>query len=495
MAERKAGIKAMKLTYQRVIDFLWLGLVASLPVTSFPIVARIMHTSSVAPASLIFLVLLVLLGLPVYLRREGRFPFQTKIILVFFIIALISTSLSVFYLIPSYKGNDLTSAVLEGVTNLTVGFFFYLITVISPNSQEKVQKTLRVINWSGLVMVVWSLLFMAIILLAPREIKIPFRAIQSFFSTTSLHAHRALGFTSEPSWLAHILNMVFLPYWIGATLSNFSAHRKKVWRLSFENLLMVGGVITLIATASRAGWVAFFLVMAFLFIKLNVWLLKKISRRWATRRLRVVLNVLMIIIVVIVYLGIVFGSIFVLSKVDSRMADVFSVDTLKQGGLIKYFDTLQFGERVTYWQTGWRIFNIYPVMGVGLGNAGFYFQELLPDSAWQLAEVRALVYRSEGLMNVKSIWMRILAETGIIGFALFCVFLLASGLTAQKLLSSDLSMHKSIGWMGILMLIAFIIEGFSLDSFALPYIWFTTGLVAATWRWTFNEDEGKNGSL
>lgn len=476
----------MRFTYQKILDYLWLGLVASLPVTSFPIVAKIMHTSSVAPASLIFLVLLILLGLPVYLRRNGRFPFQTKIVLLFFIIALISTSLSYFYLIPSYKGNDLVKAVLEGVANLTVGFFFYMITVINPNSQEKVQKTLRVINWSGLIMIAWSLLFLAIIMLAPREIKIPFRAIQSFFSTTSLHTRRALGFTSEPSWLAHIINIVYLPYWIGATISKFTAHSKKVWKLSFENMLLAGGVITLIATASRAGWVAFFLVMAFLFIRLNVWLLKRISRRWATRRFRVVLNVLMIIVVVVVYLVIVFGSIFVLSKVDSRMADVFSVETLKQQGLIKYFDSLQFGERVTYWQTGWRIFNNYPILGVGLGNAGFYFQELLPDSAWQLTEVRDLVYRSEGLMNVKSLWMRILAETGIIGFALFSVFLLASGLTAKKLLSSDSSMHRSIGWMGILMLIAFIIEGFSLDSFALPYIWFTTGLVAATWRWTFN---------
>jgi hypothetical protein len=49
---------------------------------------------------------------------------------------------------------------------------------------------------------------------------------------------------------------------------------------------------------------------------------------------------------------------------------------------------------------------------------------------------------------------------------------------------SPIPMKRVIGWMGISMLIAFIVEGFSVDSFALPYLWFTMGLVAASWRWT-----------
>ncbi len=485
----------MKLTYQRIIEFSWLGLVALLPISSFPLVAKVLHTSSVAPASIIFLMLLIGLWLPVYLKRDGKFPFQTKIVLFFFIVALISTFISFFCLVPSYKGNDLQKAVVEGVATLTIGFFFYLITVSLATSEERIRKTLRVLNWSGAVMIFWALLFLVAILLAPHSIRAPLRAIQLFFTTTNLHVHRAIGFTSEPSWLAHLLNIVYLPYWLGATITKFSAHSNKAWKFSFENILLVGGVITLIATASRAGWAAFFLVMAVLFIKLNIWLIKRISSKWSASRFKMVLNVIMVMAVVIVYLGIVFGSIFVLSKVDARMADVFSLETLKQGGLIKYFDSLQFGERAIYWQTGWRVFSNHPIFGVGLGNAGFYFQELLPDNAWQLAEVRDLIYRSEGLMNVKSLWVRILAETGIVGFALFCVFLLATGFTSRKLLSSDSKLLKSIGWMGGLMLIAFIIEGFSLDSFALSYIWFTTGLVAATWRWIFAAERRHNGSL
>jgi hypothetical protein len=48
--------------------------------------------------------------------------------------------------------------------------------------------------------------------------------------------------------------------------------------------------------------------------------------------------------------------------------------------------------------------------------------------------------------------------------------------------------------MGILMLIAFLVEGFSVDSLALPYYWFTLGFVAATWRWSKNnEGDFNNG--
>jgi hypothetical protein len=476
----------MAKVYQKIVDFLWLALVATLPITSLPILARVMHTSSVAPAALFFLGALTILWLPVYLKKDGKFPFQTKIVFVFLFVALVSTLLSFFYLLPAYKDNALLSAIFEGLATLVIGFLLYLITVIAPNSDEKIRTTLKVINWSGLVMVVWALFYLAVTYLAPGNIVAFFRSIQSQFSTSFLYVDRATGFASEPSWLANILNMVYLPFWVAATITKFTAHQKRIWRFSFENLLLVGGFVTLFATLSRAGIFAFFMVLAFLFIKFNIWVIKKISQKWRSNRMRSVFNIGFVILIILIYAAIVLGSVFLLSKLDPRMAEVFSTEVVKQGGLSKYFETLQFGERVTYWQTGWRIFNEYPIFGVGVGNAGFFFQKLLPDNAWQLTEVRKLLYTSTGLMNIKSLWIRILAETGIIGFSVFCVLLLTSGVTARQLIAAKSDMKKAVGWMGIFMLIAFIIEGFSVDSFALPYLWFTLGLVSATWRWAEN---------
>jgi hypothetical protein len=39
---------------------------------------------------------------------------------------------------------------------------------------------------------------------------------------------------------------------------------------------------------------------------------------------------------------------------------------------------------------------------------------------------------------------------------------------------------KVAGLTGQLVLIAFIVEGFSVDSFALPYFWFSAGLLSAS---------------
>jgi hypothetical protein len=40
-------------------------------------------------------------------------------------------------------------------------------------------------------------------------------------------------------------------------------------------------------------------------------------------------------------------------------------------------------------------------------------------------------------------------------------------------------LYRTLGWMGSFTLIALVIEGFSVDSFALPYLWISTGLLTA----------------
>lgn len=473
----------MEKLYQKVTWALWLALVATLPITSMPIVAKLLHSSAVAPASLLFLLALIFLWLPVYLWKKGTFPFQTKLILAFFFVALISVGISFFLEQPAYKDQGLRSSVLEGVATLSIGVLFYLISTVLPSNHERLKGTLQALNWGGAVMILWTLLVQLLTQILPGDTPQSLRVIQQLFSTTTFFGSRAVGFASEPSWLAHMVNLVYLPYWLSASITKFSAHRFQLRKITFENVLLVGGVGTLFVTFSRAGWVAFMLVLAFLFIRLNVWLISKVSLRWRSRQSKVILTIGLVFVMILVYLLITTGALYAFSKLDSRMAEVFSIETLKAGGLSKYADILQFGERVTYWQTGWRIFNEHPILGVGVGNAGYYFLNLLPDNAWQLSEVRSLIYHSTNLLNIKSLWIRILAETGIIGFSFFFVFLVISLFTSQKLTHSSINLVQSIGWMGIYMLIALVIEEFSVDSFALPYLWFTLGLVAATWRW------------
>jgi hypothetical protein len=51
-----------------------------------------------------------------------------------------------------------------------------------------------------------------------------------------------------------------------------------------------------------------------------------------------------------------------------------------------------------------------------------------------------------------------------------------SGRTLQK---QSNPFFKTLGSMGTFMLIGLVLEGVSIDSFAMPYLWITTGIVTA----------------
>jgi O-antigen ligase len=449
-----------------------------------PLVAQLIHSSSVAPAAVIFLVLLCLSWLPVYLLKKGTFPVQAKVALFFWLAGLLSSGFSFFVDTPAYKDQSILTNAVSGIATFCLGILFYLLTSVMPHDNEKVKRTLSALNWGGGVMIVWTFAVFFISAITPGDTPDYLRVIQHVFSTTTFFGSRSVGFAAEPSWLAHILNMVYLPYWLGATISKFTAQKRKFTFLSVENILLVLGFATLFSTLSRAGLAAFLLVLGFFFIRLNIWAIRKLSEKWSSTTTKGLITAALIIGVLVIYVGAATGMVLVLSKVDPRMKEVFSFNLVKEGGILKYADVLQFGERFTYWQAGWRIFNAHPVFGVGLGNAGFYFGQMLPENAWTLSEVRQLAYHSATLMNIKSMWSRVLAETGIVGFSLFFLLLVVTGFTTMQLIHAKEPMRQAVGYMGIGMLIAFIIEGFSVDSFALPYLWFNLGLVAATWRWT-----------
>jgi len=475
----------LKLYFDKATWILWLALVAALPVTSMPLVARLIHSSAVAPASLIFLGLLFVFWLPIYIWKKGTFPGISSIVLVFLFIGLCSSAISLFRDIPVYKDETVLSNIVSGLVTLVIGVLFYLISSVLPNSLEKIKSTLRMINISGCVMLAWTLVVYIIDQYLTPNIDVPdyLRVIQHLFSTTTFFGDRFVGLTSEPSWFAHVLNVVYLPYWAAATFGNYSAHQKKIWKISFENILLIVGAFCLFNTLSRVGLAAFLLVLGYYFLRFNGWLIRQIRTKWNSKANQKLITVVIILIFIVVYLALAFGCVYALSKIDPRMQSVFSLDVIREGGLVKYADLLKFGERLTYWQAGWQIFNDHPLLGVGVGNAGFYFPSSLPTAAWNLSEVRGLLYRSSSLMNIKSMWVRIPAEMGIIGFSTFLVILVVSAMMAYCLTKSRSKMIKAVGSMGIGMLLAFLLEGFSVDSFALPYLWFTLGIIAASWRW------------
>ncbi len=478
----------LKQLAQRWPAWAWGLLVILLPVTSMPLVVKLVHSDAVAaPSGLILLALLVAWFFPRILRGAGL-PRQSLPLLAFGLVAVLSTLFSVFLTIPPYKDQSVLRNGIEGLLTLAVGVSFYLVASTWLVEENRIRTTLRLINWSGLVVLAWSLA-QAAAWYTGNHYPEWMRSIHELYSIGPLFRQRASGFALEPSWLAHQLNLLYLPFWLASAALRFTAHRFKILWFQLEDLLLAGGVLVLLLTLSRVGLLAFLLMVGFLLVRLNLrltrWIRPRLLRRWqgdqthARQRARWV-GAFVLVGLLLVYLSALFGVGFILSRVDPlRMGKLFDCSLGGGNAFLRCANQLMFASRVVYWQAGWNVFNLHPWLGVGLGSAGFYFPQTLPGYAWGLVEVRDLLFRSANLLNIKSFWVRLLAETGIVGFACFASWFLILWQSARSIVRSQRPLFRMVAAAGSMTLLAYLVEGFSVDTFAFPYLWLTTGLLTA----------------
>lgn len=475
------------------LDIAWAAVVLLLPITSLPLLSRLMGGAMVAPASVVPLVWLALFWFVFYLINKGRIPRESLPFLFFITVALIASALSFFLNIPSFRGDSVLDSVVSGLLTLSVGAAFYLVTATwLSKSPARMTWTLKLVSIGGAVLLLWALTQAVFIFLFHSKYPGLLLSFQQFFSTRSLFLGRITGFAFEPSWLAHQLNLTYLPFWLAATLTGWSAFRFRLWRISIENILLAVGVSVLLLS-SRVGVLSFLLVLAFLGVYYNFRLARRVQQ-WSLRRLpkssflgKVAPGILTIVILLVFLTLYVLGAIalvYGLSFVDPRLARVFIPSSLASwkalfSNVYRLANYLSFAERYVYWTAGWRIFNLHPLLGVGLGNAGFYFRDLLPSYGWNLPEVMDTFYRVSALPNIKSFWVRLLAETGIAGFASFITWFYVLFRSSWLSRLNKTPLLRMVGWAGLFVLIAFVFEGFSIDTFALPYLWFSLGIVSA----------------
>ena len=124
-----------------------------------------------------------------------------------------------------------------------------------------------------------------------------------------------------------------------------------------------------------------------------------------------------------------------------------------------------------------------------MGNYALYFQEMLPDEPIATTpELLRLVTPEAGrnrLITPKNFYVRILAETGLVGAAAFVAYLVAILGCALFLWTAPEREHKFWGKAGLLGLFAFGLTAFSFDSFAIPNMWVVFGLITSA-AWIFN---------
>ncbi|MRS04883.1 hypothetical protein EG832_16960 [bacterium] len=176
-----------------------------------------------------------------------------------------------------------------------------------------------------------------------------------------------------------------------------------------------------------------------------------------------------------------------MTKIDSRMALLFDFQTIQQLGFLGWASRLVFAERIVYWIAGFSVFVLYPIFGVGLANIGFLIPQTMTAFGYSLPEVLRIYLNNTFIPNAKNLWVRILGETGIVGFSVFVAWLWVAWKTARAIERHPSPIAQAMGLTGQVVIVGLIFEGFSLDTFALPYYWITLGLVLAVYRIFFHQ--------
>ena len=480
----------MKRFYDFSIRWSWNMLVFFLPVTSLPLLSHVMGGTDVAPLSVVFLSILVLFWFLPWIFRGRGIPTQSIPLTVFLLAAVISSLLAFFRLVPSFTNEGLWKNELSNLLTLGIGFCFFILTSLWISTEAKLIRFIRIVNLSGGLALFYALIQAGFILVL--KTKPPFLVqFQNLVSSSqTLFVGRINGLTFEPSWIAHQLNMLFIPIWLGLSIKKVSLHKFRLMNLSIENLLLVTALIVLFLTKSRIGWLAFLSSGAYLFMRFMDRARNRIATSIAGSRrstktgrfLRTLFNIGFWFLLILILQGIFILAGWVLSKVDPRMIQLFDVQAIQNLGILGWASHLVFAERVVYWMAGFQVFLFHPIFGVGLGNSGYYISQTINSFGFQLTEILRVFLSGNLLPNPKNLWVRILAETGIVGFSIFISWLWAVWKTARANEKNVSSLAQAIGWMGQVVIIGLIFEGFSVDTFALPYYWITLGLVVTAYR-------------
>jgi len=456
----------------------WVLFLITLPWTSFPYFPPAIGGGTlVRPLSIYPLIaLLILVTLPRLFTRP--LPKSLLPLFVFAMLAVASSLLSLLKGIDPALGIPVTERVFRALVTLGIGGAVYLTVALMPRSLEDLHSTLRWIYAGFAIALLWGTVqAFYIIHFDPVYFHIV-NKIQGYITIRHLFTNRASGLTYEPNWFAEQISLLLIPWLLASVFSGYSVFRWRWHRVTPECFLLGWAIVVLPFTFSRAGLanLVVLAILGILFFRFQS--SQKPSEKPRTANLTRRLIEAGLILAVL-------GGLFYFAGTKNEFFSRIWGYWLRNKNLSisGYLDYLGFGARFTYGETAFRTYEAFPVMGVGLGNYAFYFDEMLPNQPLAYTpEVIRLVTPEAGrdrLITPKNLYLRLLAETGLVGTAAFVAFLIAMLGCALYLWKTPKLEGTYWGTSGLLALIAFAVAAFSFDSFAIPNMWVIFGLITA----------------
>jgi hypothetical protein len=460
----------------------WAALLIALPVTSFPYFPRAIGGEAlVRPLSLYpLLFLLPFVILPRLIRRP--LPKNLLSLLPFVLVAVAVSALSLLRGIEPALGISVEPRVLRGIFTLAIGCGFFLTVALLPDTARDLQFCARWIYAGVSIALLWGSV-QAINILAPQPALAAFlQKAQSRISIRPLQDGRISGMTYEPHWFAEQIILLLLPYALAAVLNNYTVFRWRWRRVTIEWLLLVWAVVLLNFTYSRAG-----LMNLVIIILLGVILFRPREHKQTVTDKGTKINQWMRrATVLLVACVLVITPIYLIGTKNPFFARIWGYWQKPDANLEEYLSYLGFDARLWYAQAAYNTYLAYPITGVGLGNYAFYFEEMLPYRA--IGEVPEILFMTtpemgrDRLITSKNFYLRIMAETGILGTISFMTFVLVNLGYALYLRLSPQKEWQYWGTASLCGLIAFALSALTFDSFVIPDMWVIFGLITAAIR-------------
>ncbi|MEE8355691.1 MAG: O-antigen ligase family protein [Anaerolineales bacterium] len=482
----------MQKSLKTFTQILMAGLFLALPVTNFPFFpASFGGNSAYVRPLLVYPLfgLVVLMTLPRLISKP--IPRPVVIITLFLIWGVIVSIIPVMRNVQSpWKEVSLLPREIRTLITLALGLAIYFTISLFPQTIKDIRFSLKWL-YAGLGMVlVWgSFQALYVTNIIPGWYDVMAK-LQRLVTIQKLNPTRISGMTYEPSSFADQLIVIWLPWVLGASLENYTVFKWRWKWITIEKILFLWTVAILAFTLSRTG-----LVLGVGVIGLG-FLLKIFGPRPSTKenkksdqRKSNLGQIPSKSRLVLIFLG--FGIFLILfyflgtqNVYISRMWEYFNVT--ENFDLRNYFTYIGFGSRMTYWETAWRIFLSYPIFGVGLGNFTLYFSKYIPyQKLTKTPQLLRHIVASPGrtrVISVKHFLIRIFAETGMVGGAIFITFLLILTAAAIYLWISKDKEERFLGIASLLGVAAFLGDTFSFDSFAIPNPWILFGLITAAFN-------------
>ncbi len=461
------------LSIDRICRFLWGAALFTLPVTSFRFFPLLGDATYVRPLSLYPLAFLLPLLVIQLLRGKISVPQAGALtpLTAFALFVLAASSLGILFAPLPLRGQAYFGRVIRAWATLLIGLAFFVSAVWMNRDEEDLRFSVRWLLFGFVLDIVWSGV-QGLAFYTPLLKKVTVTHWQRLFSMRELvKTNRVSGMAYEPAWLAGQIATVYLPWLFASLLTGIRVTRFK-W---FEIVLLIFASLLLLATYSRGGLLTavFALVLTFLIAGRRE---LAAAWKWFVSGFHHTGGLILRLGVLAIALGALTGAIVFLGQ-KGYISRLFNTNA---DSIEEFVIANSAGARAAYMFGALGAYEESPITGVGLGASGFYIYQHLPD--WAMTTVpdiaRQLSPDSGLYPNPKSMYVRLLAETGLVGFFIFVAFLFSVLADSLLALKNSHAYMRYLGIAGLFSWLAILIYNATQDSFATPNIWINLGILA-----------------